>query len=291
MKQILITGANGQLGNCIRDYEQLYPEWKFLYTDITELDLCNSAAINKFFESHEIHYIVNCAAFTAVDKAEEEPELCLKINKDAVSELGHAAMEHGAKIIHISTDYVFDGNNCRPYVETDETNPISVYGMTKLEGEKALLSVCPQAIILRTAWLYSEYGRNFVKTMRSLAKERKEINVVFDQIGTPTYAGDLAKAILSIIQRSEEGKWNNGIYHVSNEGVCSWYDFALKIIEISLLQCSVHPIESKDYPTKAVRPCFSVLNKRKIKETYPEIIIPHWEESLIHCLDKLEKLK
>ena len=167
MKQILITGANGQLGNCIRDYEQLYPEWKFLYTDITELDLCNSAAINKFFESHEIHYIVNCAAFTAVDKAEEEPELCLKINKDAVSELGHAAMEHGAKIIHISTDYVFDGNNCRPYVETDETNPISVYGMTKLEGEKALLSVCPQAIILRTAWLYSEYGRNFVKTMRS----------------------------------------------------------------------------------------------------------------------------
>ena len=229
---------------------------------------------------------MNCAAYTAVDKAEEEEALCLRINRDAVRNLGEAARAAGARMVHVSTDYVFDGTNYLPYVETDKTCPASVYGRTKLAGEQALQEVCPDAVIIRTAWLYSEFGTNFVKTMLRLGNEREQLSVVFDQIGSPTYAGDLAAAILAVLVRAEEGAFVPGIYHFSNEGVCSWYDFAVKIMELGNAPCHVLPIESKDYPAKAARPHFSVLNKAKIKTTY-RISIPHWEASLRTCIARL----
>jgi len=270
---LLITGGNGQLGTELR---LLLPE--ALNVDVADLDITNAAAVQAFIKENSVDVIINCAAYTAVDKAEDEPEKCRLINVDGVRNLSLT----GAKIIHISTDYVFDGRGCRPYVETDTPNPISIYGQTKLDGEKALLETAGTCAIVRTAWLYSPYGGNFVKTMRWLGAEREKLSVVFDQIGTPTYAADLAGAIVALLPQIKDG--TKEIYHYSNEGVCSWYDFAREVMNLSGLKCRVDPIETAQYPTKAKRPFYSVLNKSKIKSL--GIKAPHWQESLEKCLKK-----
>ena len=286
MIQVLVTGANGQLGHSLQARTNRYPAFAFHFTDVDTLDLCDAEAVRRYVEDKQVNYILNCAAYTAVDKAESNEALCERINRDAVRHLGEAAQAVGAKVIHISTDYVFDGTNCRPYVETDPTCPISVYGRTKLAGEEALRAVCPEAVIIRTAWLYSEYGNNFVKTVLRLGAERDELRFIFDQVGSPTYAGDLAEAMLTIVAQAEEGHFVPGVYHFSNEGVCSWYDFTVKILQLAHLSKRVIPIETKDYPTPAARPHYSVLNKGKIKATYG-MTIPHWETSLQSCLQHL----
>lgn len=286
MKTVLVTGANGQLGNSIRLLAENHPGYNFLFTDVDTLDITNPAAVRGMIKDNQVDFVLNCAAYTAVEKAEEDEALCRRINAFAVGVLGKAAHEAGAKMIHVSTDYVFSGTSYRPYVETDVTCPVSAYGRTKLAGEEILQEVCPDAVIIRTAWLYSEFGSNFVKTVLRLGKERDQLGFVFDQIGTPTYAGDLAAAILAVVTADERNAFVSGIYHFSNEGVCSWYDFTVKILQIAGIDCRVLPIETKDYPTKAVRPPYSVLNKKKIKTTYG-ITIPYWEESLRLCMEKL----
>ena len=246
MIQVLVTGANGQLGHSLQARANRYPAFAFHFTDVDTLDLCDAEAVRRYVVDNHVNYILNCAAYTAVDKAESNEALCERINRDAVRHLGEAAQAVGAKVIHISTDYVFDGTNCRPYVEADPTCPISVYGRTKLAGEEALRAVCPEAVIIRTAWLYSEYGNNFVKTVLRLGAERDELRFIFDQVGTPTYAGDLADAMLTIVAQAEEGHFVPGIYHFSNEGVCSWYDFTVKILQLAqqaaLLPVQQHPL-------------------------------------------------
>lgn len=287
LKRILITGANGQLGNEMRLLSEEYDNFEFDFTDIAELDLCNAEAVLEYCERTKPSYIVNCAAYTAVDKAEDDIELCRKVNRDAVENLAKAATAVGAKVLHVSTDYVFDGSNTTPYLETDPVCPASAYGRTKLEGEEALQANCPAYVILRTAWLYSEFGNNFVKTMIRLGKERETLSVVSDQIGTPTYARDLADALMDIVVAAEKGNFIPGIYHFSNEGVCSWYEFTLMIHELAgITTCQVSPIASKDYPAKAPRPAYSVLSKEKIKADYG-IYIPAWEESLADCIERL----
>ncbi len=288
MKTILVTGGNGQLGTCLQDIQKNYPAFKFIFTDVDTLDLCQAEAVKEFVTVHKVDYLINCAAYTAVDKAEDEEALALKINRDAVKNLAEAASQAGAKVLHVSTDYVFDGTSYLPYSESDPTCPVSVYGYTKLAGEEVLLQTCPASVVVRTSWLYSEHGNNFLKTMLRLGKERPELNVIFDQAGTPTYAGDLAKSLVSIIREAEKGNFHPGIYHFSNEGVCSWYDFAVQIMEVSGTCCKVIPIETKEYPTRARRPHYSVLNKTKIKLDYG-ISIPHWIESLRICYNKLTK--
>ena len=284
MKKILITGANGQLGRTLQSLSHMLEGADFLFTDVDTLDICNEEAIAAYISGNTpIDYIVNCAAYTAVDKAEDEEPLCLRINSDAVRNLGEAASKLGSKMIHISTDYVFDGTNSIPYLETDYTCPMSAYGRSKHRGELLLRAVCPDSVIIRTSWLYSGFGGNFVRTMLRLGKEHKDVKVVFDQIGSPTFAVDLAKVILQLILKSEGGNWHPGIYHYSNEGVCSWYDFARKIFEITQIPCRAIPVGTKDFPTRAARPHFSVLDKGKIKRTY-DIKIPHWEESLKRAL-------
>ena len=288
MKTIIVTGANGQLGNSVRQWAEKYPQYIFVYTDIDTLDICDATAVKSFVKEKGADYIINCAAYTAVDKAEDDETLCARINQEAVQNLGEAAQEVGAKVIHVSTDYVFDGTNHVPYVETDATCPASVYGRTKLAGEQVLLKVCPESsVIIRTAWLYSEFGNNFVKTMLRLGSEREQLSVVFDQVGSPTYAGDLAAAILTVLEQAEKGGFVPGVYHFSNEGVCSWYDFAMKIMELGGKTCQVAPIESKEYPAKANRPHYSVLNKAKIKTTY-QVVVPHWETSLRKCIEAIK---
>lgn len=286
MKTILVTGANGQLGNSIRLLAKHYPQYNFLFTDVDTLDITDPQAVGKAIKDNQVDYVVNCAAYTAVDKAEDDEELCRRLNSYAVGVLGKAAHEASAKMVHVSTDYVFSGTSYLPYKETDETRPVSAYGRTKLAGEQILQEVCPEAVIIRTAWLYSEFGSNFVKTVLRLGKERDELRFVFDQIGTPTYAGDLAAAVMAVVTADEKGAYVPGIYHYSNEGVCSWYDFTVKILEIAGIACRVFPIETEEYPTRAVRPPYSVLNKKKIKETYG-VTVPHWEESLRVCMEKL----
>ena len=281
---ILITGANGQLGNEMRVLSKENGQHAYFFTDVQELDICDEQAVHGFVKDNRIDVIVNCAAYTAVDKAEEHEDLCMRINRDAVRNLGEAAHAVGAKVIHVSTDYVFDGTSCRPYLESDATCPVSVYGRTKLAGEQALMEVCPDSVIIRTAWLYSEYGNNFMKTVLRLGKERDELRFIFDQVGTPTYAGDLAVAMLTVLERAEAGKFMPGIYHFSDEGVCSWYDFTVKILQIAGMNNRVIPIETKDYPTPASRPHYSVLNKGKIKSSYG-LTIPHWETSLAYCMN------
>ncbi len=288
MKTILVTGANGQLGRALRLLAESHPEHKFIFTDVDTLDITDPKAVRRMMADGGVNYVFNCAAYTAVEKAEDDEAMCSHINSFAVGVLGKAAHEAGAKMIHISTDYVFDGTGHRPYVETDETNPLSAYGRTKLAGEELLREVCPDAVILRTAWLYSEWGNNFVKAVLRLGKERDELGFVFDQVGTPTYAGDLAKAMLRVVEADTQGTFVPGIYHFSNEGVCSWYDFAVKILQLANLHCHISPIETKDYLTKAARPHFSVLNKKKFKTTY-NVTIPHWEESLKGCMERMEK--
>jgi dTDP-4-dehydrorhamnose reductase len=291
-KSILVTGANGQLGNELRELSVLYADYLFTFIGRNELDFSNPEAIQTWFLDKTFDVIINCAAYTAVDKAESEQVLAGGINTTAVATLAHIAKEKNSSLIHISTDYVFDGKNFKPYVETDSTDPQGVYGQTKLDGEMAMLQINPaNSIIIRTSWVYSSFGNNFVKTMLRLGKEREELGVIYDQVGTPTSARDLAQAILSIIQHPHLSTLTaTEIYHFSNEGVCSWYDFAKAIFELSGIHCTVKPIETKDYPTPAKRPHYSLLNKAKIKKTF-DITIPYWKDSLQECLDVLKGTK
>lgn len=284
MKYILITGANGQLGNEMRRLAVKHPEYQYYFTDAAELDICNREAVMDFVASHPVDCIVNCAAYTAVDRAEEDVELCERLNALAPGHLADAAQAYGAALIQVSTDYVFDGTAHRPYTEQDVTCPNSVYGRTKLQGEQEAMARCSRAMVIRTAWLYSTFGNNFVKTMLRLGRERDRLGVVFDQIGTPTYARDLARAIFAAIGKEVV----SGVYHFSNEGVCSWYDFTKAIHRIAgVTTCRVCPLHSAEYPAKAPRPAYSVLDKTKIKKTLG-IEIPHWEESLAECIAELD---
>jgi dTDP-4-dehydrorhamnose reductase len=287
MNTILITGSHGQLGNEMQQAATRFPAFNFLYTDVEDLDICDKAALSAFVKANKVNIIVNCAAYTAVDKAEDDVELCYKINADAVRNIGEVASENNLKVVHVSTDYVFDGTNYLPYNEDQPVCPATVYGKSKLAGEQALFASCDQVVVLRTAWLYSSFGNNFVKTMMKLGTDRDSLNVIFDQIGTPTYAADLANAILTLLSHKT---FVPGIYHFSDEGVCSWYDFTKSIHRIAGITCDVHPIETKDYPARTPRPHYSVLNKAKIKSTYG-IVIPHWEESLVRCIDILKQTK
>jgi len=289
MTKILITGGNGQLGSEIKALANAYPDFEFIFTDVEDLDITNQAALDLFLTKSDPAFIVNCAAYTAVDKAESDLELATKINSLAPKLLAEASKKYGISLIHISTDYVFDGTAHIPYKETVAPSPDSAYGRTKLEGELNIQSSCEDYIIIRTAWLYSAYGKNFVKTMLKLGSEREELGVIFDQVGTPTYAADLAQAILDIILAKASGRVANdsGIYHYTNEGVCSWYDFSNEIFRIEGIKCRVKPIETVDYPTPARRPHYSVLNKKKIKTTY-DLTIPHWKDSLEICLNVLK---
>lgn len=270
---LLVTGANGQLGQELR----LLLGNRAVYAGRAELDIADEAAVKAFFEAQSFDFVINCAAYTAVDKAEDDAEAADRANR-----LGPALLaRYGRRMVHVSTDYVFDGTSCRPYRENDEPNPVSVYGRTKLAGEAAVLNEAETAVIIRTAWVYSSFGKNFVKTMRRLGAERDSLGVVFDQVGTPTYAADLASAIVAMLPQIAPGM--KDVYHYSNEGVTSWYDFAVAIMEESGLSCAVRPIESADYPTRAARPAFSVLNKAKIKKDFG-LSIPHWRDGLKRCL-------
>lgn len=280
MTTILITGSHGQLGNEMQLAATRFPAFKFIYTDVEDLDICDKASLDVFVKVNAVNIIVNCAAYTAVDKAEDDVELCYKINAEAVRNIGEVARQNGLKVVHVSTDYVFDGTNYVPYTEDQPVCPATVYGKSKLAGEQALMETCEQAVILRTAWLYSSFGNNFVKTMIKLGAERDSLNVIFDQIGTPTYAADLADTILKMLSHET---FVPGIYHFSDEGVCSWYDFTKTIHRMAGITCDVRPIETKDFPARTPRPHYSVLNKAKIKSTYG-IVIPHWEESLERCI-------
>ena len=280
---ILITGCNGQLGNEMQLLEKLHPEYRYFNTDVAELNITNSEAIERFVTDNAIDGIVNCAAYTAVDKAEENQDFCQVLNADAPGYLAAAIEKRGGWMIQISTDYVFDGTNHKPYVETDPVCPNSTYGRTKLAGEQAVMLNCKNAMVIRTAWLYSTFGNNFVKTMIRLGKEKQELGVIFDQIGTPTYARDLAVAIFAAISKGIV----SGIYHFSNEGVISWYDFTKAIHRIAGIDtCKVRPLHTEEYPTPAARPHYSVLDKTKIKQTFG-IEIPYWETSLKECIEKL----
>ena len=281
---ILVTGANGQLGNEMRRVS-LQSSDHYIFTDVAELDITNLEAVRSMVAEHQVEVIVNCAAYTAVDKAEEDEAMAYLLNATAVANLATAAKEHGATLIHVSTDYVFDGKGCRPYIEDQPTSPTSVYGRTKLQGEEAAAESGCNYLIFRTAWLYSPFGRNFVKTMRTLTAERDSLKVVFDQVGSPTYAGDLAALIVKIID--ERALNHCGVYHYSNEGVCSWYDFAREICEMSGNKCNVEPCHSDEFPSKVARPAYSVLDKSKVKATFG-VSVPHWKMSLAKCIEELK---
>ncbi|MBQ3769336.1 MAG: dTDP-4-dehydrorhamnose reductase [Prevotella sp.] len=280
---ILITGCNGQLGNEMQLLEKENPQHTYFNTDVAELDITNQQAIETFVAENAIDGIVNCAAYTAVDKAEDNEALCQLLNAEAPAYLAHAIGKRGGWMIQISTDYVFDGTNHTPYTEDEDTCPNSVYGKTKLVGEMNVQKLCERSMIIRTAWLYSTFGNNFVKTMIRLGKEKPELGVIFDQIGTPTYARDLARVIMTAINKGIVP----GIYHFSNEGVISWYDFTMAIHRLAgITSCHVRPLHTAEYPTPAARPHYSVLDKTKIKQTYG-IEVPYWEESLKECIEKL----
>jgi dTDP-4-dehydrorhamnose reductase len=289
IKTILVTGSSGQLGQSLKGIAKNYPELMFTFATRTDLDLSSEQSIDDYFEQHHVDLIINCAAYTAVDKAESEPTLADQINHLAVKQLAEIAKHQNTKLIHISTDYVFNGQQYRPYIESDDVAPQSVYGESKLKSEQALLDALPNnGLIIRTSWVYSAYGNNFVKTMLGLGQERDSLNVIFDQVGTPTYAGDLAEAIMSIVgsETFNQQQVTSEIYHYSNEGVCSWYDFAKTIFELSNIDCDVSPIETKDYPTPATRPHYSLLNKAKIKQQFA-MTIPYWKDSLQACISQL----
>ena len=284
---VLITGANGQLGSEIKDCKPNFKALNFFYADLPDIDICNEDAVNNFVTKNSIKAVINCAAYTAVDKAEEDAEAAKKVNTEGVFNLVKAMENVNGKIIHISTDYVFDGTKSLPYDEEDTVSPIGVYGKTKREGELAVINSSLEGIVIRTSWLYSAYGNNFVKTMMRLGKEKERLNVIFDQIGTPTFAGDLANICLAILSNEQNRIDKAGkVYHFSNEGVASWYDFATAVMKINKLDCEVLPIETKDYPTLAKRPHYSVLNKTKIKKNF-KITIPYWRDSLEKCIQKL----
>lgn len=282
---ILITGCNGQLGNEMQLLEKENPQHQYFNTDVAELDITDQLAVEQFVAERQIDGIVNCAAYTAVDKAEDNKELCTTLNTVAPAYLAAAVEKRGGWIIQISTDYVFNGTNHTPYVETDTPSPDSVYGSTKLAGELGVQKFCRRSMIIRTAWLYSTFGNNFVKTMIRLGRERTELGVIFDQIGTPTYARDLAVAIMTAINKGIVP----GVYHFSNEGVTSWYDFTKAIHRLAGIQtCHVRPLHTAEYPTPANRPHYSVLDKTKIKQAYG-IDIPYWEDSLRECIRLLDR--
>jgi dTDP-4-dehydrorhamnose reductase len=286
---ILVTGSNGQLGSEIKDIAANYKSFSFFFMDLPVLDICNSNQLDIFLIENKINTVINCAAYTAVDKAEQDAEIAKKVNSEGVLNLVNAVAKVNGKLIHISTDYVFDGNSFLPYQELDEVNPIGVYGNTKRSGELAVLNADIDAIVIRTSWLYSGYGNNFVKTMLRLGNERDELGVIFDQVGTPTNASDLAKTCLDILSYKKQSKINakGNIYHFSNEGVASWYDFAVAIMELGKVDCHVKPIQTKDYPTLSKRPHFSVLNNTKIKTDFG-VEIPYWRDALVACINKLK---
>jgi dTDP-4-dehydrorhamnose reductase len=281
--KILVTGSNGQLGNELRDIASVFPLYEFVFTDVGELSITDNDAVKKIFEEHRPAYLINCAAYTAVDKAESEKELNNQINGVAVGILALASKQNGTKFIHISTDYVFNGTASRPLREDDNVDPVNAYGASKLLGEQLAVENDPETIIIRTSWVYSFYGKNFVKTMISLMNERKSIGVVNDQVGSPTYASDLAQAIMQIIS---SGKWVPGIYNFSNNGVISWFDFANEIKRLIKSSCIVNPLTTEQFPTPAKRPKYSVLDKTKIQETF-SIQLKDWEKSLNECIQKL----
>lgn len=281
---ILVTGSMGQLGREIKELSSNY-NYNFFFTKRDDIDITNKDSIKEFCQTNSINVIINCAAYTAVDKAQSDIENADLINRKAVKKLSIVAKELDIKLIHISTDYVFDGKNFKPYLEEFQTNPQSVYGKTKLDGENELLDINPlNSIIIRTSWVYSYYGNNFVKTMLRLGKEKEELGVIFDQVGTPTYAAHLAKTILDIVPQIENSKVE--IYNYSNEGVLSWYDFAKEIMKMAKLNCKIKAIETYQYPTPAKRPHFSLLNKSKIKQKF-NIEIPYWKDGLDDCLKRL----
>ena len=287
--RILVTGANGQLGSEMRKLGAVSPN-EYIFTDVQELDITNKEAVMSFVEQNGVNIIVNCAAYTNVDKAEDDEAIAELINATAVGNLAEAAKAVDGTLFHVSTDYVFGADGNTPRSEDMPTNPLGVYGKTKLNGEQAIAAVGAKAIIIRTAWLYSEFGNNFLKTMLRLTAEKESLNVVFDQVGTPTYAGDLALVIFSIIEGNLYAG-NEGVYHFSNEGVCSWYDFANEIaIAAGNINCNIQPCHSSEFPSKVTRPPYSVLDKTKIKQTFG-VDIPHWRDSMLYCLERLGAVK
>lgn len=284
MHNILVTGSNGQLGNELRlVVEEKNKANNYFFTDVEELDITNKNDVSNFFVANNIDILVNCAAYTNVDKAEDEKEIADLINHIGARNLADACKERNGFMIHISTDYVFDGTKNTPYVETDETKPLGIYGETKLKGENAIKNSGCEYVIIRTSWLYSSFGHNFLKTMQKLTAERKSLNVVFDQVGTPTYAHDLANVIYTIVEKGDNTNIKNQVYHYSNEGVCSWYDFAVAINEIFGYNCKVEPCHSDEFPSKVIRPSFSVLDKTRIKDMLG-IEIPHWRDTMEVCI-------
>jgi dTDP-4-dehydrorhamnose reductase len=287
--RVLITGSNGQLGSEIRELAANYKKLDFVFKDLPDLNICNFNLLQSFIIDNNINTVINCAAYTAVDKAEENAEISEQVNSTGVSNLVNALQTVNGKLIHISTDYVFDGNHFLPYKESDSVSPIGVYGETKRLGELAVINSEIDSIVIRTSWLYSSYGNNFVKTMLRLGNEKENLGVIFDQVGTPTYARDLAKTCLDILcgDSSVNISKNGNLYHFSNEGVASWYDFAISIMELGGENCKVNPIQTKDYPTLAKRPHYSVLNKSKIKIDF-KIEISYWRDSLKECIEKMK---
>jgi len=283
MTKVLVTGAHGQLGSELNFLSSLLENHAFTFVGRNDLDISDANAVDTFIKQGKFTHVINCAAYTAVDKAESEKELAFKVNGDAPGNLAKACSQSGAKFILVSTDFVFDGTISRPLLEDDKVNPLSVYGASKLEGEKQTLANNPDALIIRTSWVYSSFGNNFVKTIIRLCKERESLNIIYDQIGSPTYARDLADAILKIIAK---GDWKAGIYNYSNEGVASWYDFAIAIRDLAGLKTKISPIETSQYPTPATRPKYSVLNKKKFKDAFG-IEIPYWKDSLAKCIELL----
>lgn len=288
LPKIIVTGANGQLGKEIRTLATAYPAFQFIFLSREDLPIHHFETVRNFFEITKPQFCINCAAYTAVDKAEEEKELAFQINAEAVGVLAAVCKKYSARFIHISTDYVFDGTAATPYKEDAVTNPVNTYGATKLKGEQEALQYNPSSIIIRTSWVYSEFGKNFVKTMMKLMSEREELKVVNDQVGSPTYAADLAEAILQIITASQisDTNWRPGMYHFSNSGIISWYDFAAAIKEISGSKCNILPIPSSNFPTPAKRPSYSVFDKEKIQKTFG-IVLKDWKESLRQCIRKI----
>ena len=286
-KMIWVTGANGQLGRSLRRVAE-DSDCCYLFTDVAEVDITDRAAVDRFVDEHRVDVVINCAAYTQVNRAEKEEPVADRINREAVEYLARAVQRCGALLVHISTDYVFGGSGNLPYREEDPVAPLGVYGRTKQAGEQAVIQSGCRYLILRTAWLYSEYGNNFLKTMLRLTAERPELNVVFDQVGSPTYAGDLAIALFSIIEGGlYEGR--EGVYHFSNEGVCSWYDFAVEIARAAGHDaCVIHPCHSDEFPSKVRRPAYSVLDKSKIKQAFG-LDIPHWRESMEYCIERIKK--
>lgn len=282
--KILVTGANGQLGSVLKDIAKERPSDQWIWTNVAELDLCDDAAVFRMLSAEKPDWVFNCAAYTAVEKAEDDAALARKVNETAVVSLADACGKLSIGLIHISTDFVFNGQHFRPYLETDEPEPVSVYGATKLAGEKAAFSSSYTVGVLRTAWLYSEYGNNFVKTMRKLARRDGQIRVVADQIGTPTSAIDLARAMIACAEQLKPGE--KELFHFTDEGVASWYDLAHAAVELSGIPCTVIPLRTEDYPVRAKRPAYSVLNKTKIKERLG-INIPHWRDSLRACIARM----